>query len=49
MSAPAIIGWLFLAAAVIAFCLTETPAVARSRDDVDVEDEATGWGSGDEF
>jgi hypothetical protein len=40
----ALIG-LALVGCVIWFCRTETPAVARSRDDV--EDEPTGWGPGE--
>ncbi len=47
MSALAILGLLAIAGFFAWFCLTETPAVARNRDDV--EDEATGWGPGDEF
>ncbi len=35
MSAPAIIAWLLLAAFFAWFCRTETPAVARHRDDVE--------------
>ncbi len=47
MGAPAIIASLLLAGFVIWFCLTETPAPARNRDDA--EDEASERGPGDEF
>jgi len=45
MSALAILASLALITAVVWFCRTETPAVARHRD----EDETTGRGHGDEF